>query len=386
MFRPLRHHSASIINRTATCERRVRRAVARADVLATGVTLMLLALVLVPAAGRLRGLVRSATCTDLLGQLGMANQMYANDNADWLPGYNTSGYAVRQYSVGGSAADLADPTLPVQSFDWMTPLAPYTPAVSTPLPANRAARMLALWQALRCPEQKATSIPYAAPGVVDSADFYALEFPACSYLAPASFGFAGDDFSAVPIGPMARIPVVSVTYGLAWSNDYDLPATYLPKLSNVGTAADKVFVADGTRYVSLGGPNGSPIIDHDINPFTSFFGAFTSAGAWSSLSTAYGVAPGSQTCDGGTVANGSASDGANLGYTYRHAGAAALSPEPVNSAATNPGTINAVFFDGSVRNFSDCDSRNLTYWYPSGTTITNASQGMTAAVNGEIVP
>ena len=158
---------------------------------------------------------------------------------------------------------------------------------------------------------------------------------------------------------------------------------YTSGITHVGPPSRKIFVADGTRYVAPGG-----IVDIDVAPDPSFFGAFTSPGAWSSRSTAYGVETGSQTWGDHSVAYGSASEGQNLRYSYRH-----VRPEEAvqpnrdpRTAQDNTGGINAAFFDGHVERLYDRESREISLWYPTGSIVQYPDYGMTDVPAGYVIP
>jgi len=137
---------------------------------------------------------------------------------------------------------------------------------------------------------------------------------------------------------------------------------YRSRISMVGPPSRKVAVADGTRYFD------GEQVDFDPSPDPTFFGAFTSNGAWWSGGTAYGVKAGTTNWTGQTVGAGSPANGENLILSYRHGCVAGQAPTNVHD---NKGSINALFFDGHVARLTDRQSRDPELWYPTGATFTN---------------
>ncbi len=382
-----------------SCRGRRRRALTRAEL---GLTLgmLLLMVTLLPAAMRAtRARVMAATCATILQRFGIGLQMYALDNDDYIPGVNTSGVAVsvKLFSWHADPNELNESNLPVQTYDWMTPLAMYDAEV-TPLPEIRAERWYALWTNYRCPQNPWMSVPYITGSLPDrNALIHQNPWPACSYLMPAYFGLWGDDYAGEELATMEWIPQ-SVTPKRALDNwNVSSPSDYRSRLDQVGPAGRKVFIADGTRFVV--DPGG--FIDHDCDPFSAVFGAFTAMGAWWAGTTAYGVAEGSCNWDGTLITYGSPSDGWNLQYSYRHIlktipgpkppltavhGATPGSDEPPSTAQDNSGGIRTLMFDGHVELLTDRQSREIELWYPSGSVLENASNGMLDYPNGYIVP
>ena len=70
------------------------------------------------------------------------------------------------------------------------------------------------------------------------------------------------------------------------------------------------------------------------------------------------------------------SGGQNLAWSYRHGGSGGASAS-ANDVRSNAGEINALFFDGHVARLDDRASREIEYWYPSGTTVVNLGDGLT---------
>ena len=347
------------------------------------------------------------SCQARLQGFGAGLQVYTNASQDFIPGVNTSGLATR--AKNGVSGALNPHSIPVQSLDWMTPLLQDDPG----LPDNRAARFNYLYSHYQCPEQThgATLNAAGLNASPDKTDFLAYSsWPAASYLMPICFSNWGDNFRNTTLGFYEANPAVRITAQTIPTNWEVSNLDYQAHVDQVGPPASKVFVADGTRYVFMAG-----MIDINVDPvpITNPPGAFGSFGAWWCQSTEYGVKGGSRNWDNLLLGQGSPSLGLNLPISYRHVqiasglnvsaapgrhfeGADAGEPQQTPGASSgpqtdgtaqgNPGLINALFFDGHVAQLTDRQSREISLWYPTGSTVQLSSQGMTNVPNGTIIP
>ncbi len=333
--------------------------------------------ILLPSLKCAREQARAAVCGTMLKGLGNGLMTYASEFNDWIPGVNTSGVAVRALSGAPGAADkLRRPHVPAQSWDWMTPILRY----DTDLGDTRAKRFKMLINRYQCPSQKNIPSILYPPGLnasPDKSDFELTGWSALSYLMPVYFQYWGQRDKGRPLGVLegSGFPVLSLAADTDW--EVEVPS-YESRIDRVGSAARKVAAADGTRYL----PD-SKLLDHDVNPQAQTFGSFTAGGAWWAGDTAYGVAQSSKNWDGQSVGAGSPSNGENLGLSYRH-GCDRKSSE--GGCQSNPGSINALHFDGSVRRYNDRASREIHLWYPAGGIVKAANEGMTKANNNDVIP
>lgn len=391
-----------------------RRALTMVDVAVAAAAVAVVALLMLPVLRVARGEARTVTCTTQLQSFGQLMAVFAAENEDWLPGVNTTGVALRElaFLMSSDPNVLADPNLPVTSSDWMTPLL----RQSEVLPARRAQKWGYLWTQYRCPAQDESSIVYQGSAPPDKDEFVAMSpWPACSYLMPAAFQYWGSNPNH-PFGPEIGRKIIPELppeawpriYATQWPHQWEVktPASFSPKLTAVGPADRKIFVADGTRYMDA-----DLMVVHDISPVPSYFGAFSSAGGWYSAGSAYGVASGSENWDGDIVSDGSRSGGHNLGLSYRHFRAdprparATFAPfaaiegplaaldtlefnwvPPQTHAKGNVGAINAAFFDGHVGRMRDQASRSPQLWYPTGSVVNYDTDTMTTLPVGTVIP
>jgi prepilin-type processing-associated H-X9-DG protein len=349
---------------------------------AIGVIVTMLAIVC-PALSHARVGGRTVVCENILHNFGIGMLVYSNDNLDFIPGVNTSGVATRA-KVGTDALNARD--VPVQSWDWLTPLLQDDPA----LPEGRAERFNYVYSEYRCPLQARPAISM---------------WPACSYLMPAYFSFWGQAHRNEVVGHYEANPALTIRASVPSASWPVTNATFNSHIEQVGPAARKIFVADGTRYVNQGG-----LIDVDTSPDPAYFGAFADLGGWEPLCNAYGEKAGSRNWDGDSISTGSASGGLNLPLSYRHPapppsvapsarppvhyqavhlpglGDQDLHPIPVGAAQDNPGCINAVYFDGHVERLTDRWSRDIDRWYPTGSVVSGFPIGMTTVTQGYVIP
>ncbi len=340
--------------------------------------------ILLPSLSGAREQARAVKCGAHLRQFGNGLGIYVNENNDWIPGHNTSGAAVRALKLMMTEVNLAPYRLPVQSFDWMTPV--LAPLHS--LPNNRAERFKFLFDEYRCPSQRYTSVPF--PDGFDGPDWNTIleqvPWPAASYAMPAMFQYVGQNNRNRAICPVqlpSGYPAQLQVKTQAGADFFSVHVkNYMPRMNQVGPAARKIMAADATRYL----PEDDQPLDHDPSVIPQYFGAFTTSGGWWSGSTAFGVAASTPTWSDHNVTEASPSAGANLPLTYRHGNQqGSLS----GSARDNRGTINAVFFDGHVSRMSDRESREAHLWYPTGAVVADDAvdgEKMTWLPNGHPIP
>ncbi len=314
----------------------------------------LLISILLPSLSAAREHAKASACGVLMRGAATLVAVYGNDNKDYIPGMNTSGVALR--ALQGSPPDTWHKgKLPVQPQDWISPII----RADTQMPDKRADRFQLITQYYSCPSQRAVeSILFGAPA--DIADFQAKgSWDALSYLMPVHFQYWGQENKNIELANVIAAPNLKVR-SLAAPNNWEVIVdNYVSKIGLVGPPAKKVVAADGTRYLTSDGT-----LDHDIGILPTYFGSFTSSGAWWSGSTEYGVRGGSKNWDESNVTEASPSSGQNINLSYRH-----VRKNTATTVQSNKGTMNAVFFDGHVERLNDRASRNIELWYPRGARI-----------------
>jgi len=345
----------------------------------------LLISILLPSLTCAREKARAGKCGVQLRSFGTGLATYFTENNDWIPGVNTSGVAAHVAGEGSDVGALRSPATPVQNYDWMSPSLRY----ETELGHNRAERFQTLINEYQCPSQEGLKIDFLwPPGVSNSADRADFTddivdtYSPLSYLMPAHFQWWGRGFGDPDEGngtiiargrtsegrPITVYAKVTPGYFAAYH-----PGRYQSRRDKLGPPARKIAAADGMRYLTE-----NDEIDFDITPHADLFGAFCSNGAWWGGSQAYGVKSGTLNWDGSLVNHDPiypAAEGRNMVWSYRHG--CANRGRITEGVRDNGGEINALFFDGHVARLDDRASRNIEYWYPTGTVVQSANEGLT---------
>jgi prepilin-type N-terminal cleavage/methylation domain-containing protein len=297
-----------------------RRAFTLVELLVVISVLALLLSILLPSLSGGRAEAMKAVCSQNLHQIVVAMNTYGTEFEEWLPSPQTTGLARDQNF------DDEDPSA-VVVWDSFTPLMPMMGFPT--LPTERQKRfMLSLEKPFACPANRQQSILWETGG--GTVGFPSL-FPAQSYGVPMSFGFAGADHAF----PRAKFPFVWVG-DRTFQKGVTLPESYVPRLSQVGSPARKIFMADALRYRRSTG-----IIDTHVHP--NGRGVYTSETAWHKASREYSPS----------------NDGQAWQYSYRHGIGLNAEQRSIESA----------FFDGHVENLKEPASRMADYWYPKFTQL-----------------
>jgi len=293
-----------------------------------------------PVVMGVRAEARSAVCMAQERTLHLGMTQYTLSNRRRLPGVNDTGLRYMGSAANHEAmTGHTTPTTPVSTFDWVSPCL----GDELGLSPNRAERTAQIFEWLACPEaDHVCDALYEQPYPPDDReDFRAIQeegrFRQISYLSPAAFHLRGPGWRATQY----------VTY--RWRGPVVPPERYTPRLDEVGNPSAKIWVADGTRYLTLGG-----VLDFDVNPVPQFFGSFLTSGPIYEASTAYGRRPNRPQFSAETPR---AVHEDNWTLSFRHAGG-----------------INAVYFDGSARAVSREESyTDAAPWYPRGSVFTGHS-------------
>ena len=321
-------------------EHTIRRGVTLVELLVVLAALATLLGILAPALSSARSSAREAGCAAMQNQLFLSVIAWSMEHDDELPGVNTSGHVhgdifAQQNLLGNTRASS-----PTTSFDWMSPAL----GAAADLSPNRAERTAQLFDRFACPE--ARHVNDALWGwAPDIGDFQTIHeqrgFTQISYLSPAAFHL---------YGPRGGGPIRGLHYG--WQGPVVTPVGYQPRLEKIGKQpAQKIFLADGTRYVG-----GTGLLDFDVSVAPDYFSSFTSSGPIYVASTAYGVSRylASAAERGGRPAIDAGAPQHNRDLSYRHRGAM--------------GTLR---FDGSFLMLTERESKaSAVPWYPSGSEFT----------------
>jgi prepilin-type N-terminal cleavage/methylation domain-containing protein/prepilin-type processing-associated H-X9-DG protein len=341
----------------------------------------LLISILLPSLSCARNSAKATKCGALLRSLSTALTTYATENKDWIPGRNTTGVGFfMEIANGNPAAGLRNSKTAVQTYDWITSLLRYE---TSDLGNNRAERFQILVNRYQCPANAASRIDelYDVGLAVsqDRDDFRAInDWSPLSYLMPAAFQIWGQsDAGLILARAQSGVQFAAKTYPNFWEVTAE---NYRSRLDQVGNQADKIAIVDGNRFLT-----GDGVLDFDVNPNPDWFGSFTASSGWWAGSHEFGVRTPCQNWDGQTVSGGGFPEhsGRNLALTYRHGCSTGAVPQ---LAQDNKGSVNAAYFDGHVARLGDRASREIRQWYPRGSVVRKANEGMTHAENGDVVP
>jgi prepilin-type N-terminal cleavage/methylation domain-containing protein/prepilin-type processing-associated H-X9-DG protein len=311
----------------------------------------LLISILMPALSRARRAANTVACGANIRSILQAMQMYVAENAGFIPGSpNTSARHLVQGPTGSAfQAPFSETNCPdiSQIWDWQAPLARYMGIKFNEGPgaAERAERMMGLFaeRAFRCPEYEALAEPFGA-----SAPFVAAMHPC---------------YATGMVFLMVNQPTTGGSGGRMQAfREWNPPPGYVPKVTKVGDAARKIFIADGARFITPG-PSG-PTYTATVNTQSTQGGAYASGGAWNKVDRAWDrtVAPG----NGATMPASGVQDPRI--YSFRHGGN--VKPGgPADSYKLNVG-----FYDGHVELLGDLQAANPSLWLPKGTALQAGQQ------------
>ena len=129
-----------------------------------------------------------------------------------------------------------------------------------------------------------------------------------------------------------------------------MPATYSPKLDDVGSVSGKVYAMDGARYINPSGGNA----DLSLN----FFEHQVVGGNFMEQGPAVGHTHGpfNFTDNRGQPLSTGPGAGWAERFGYRHSGG-----------------INTVFFDGHGESMKPTEAVAVDFWWPTGTVISRTS-------------
>ena len=331
-----------------------RRGFTLIELLVVIAIIALLISLLLPSLGKAREAARNLVCKSMIRSLGQSQVSYGGDNKEYYAGYHSSGEAADMVNGANLLFDTT-PSTPTSIFDWISPCMGDYAGLSV----NRARRTLEIFNKFGCPSARKINDRLYPPGGGGTADFVqfnavqqSLVYKQISYLSPSNFHFAS-------VRSGARVmtnPAGTTMYMRAnFDNPVRISDTFIPRFDRVGTQlSNKVLAMDGCRYW-VNDEGAIRYLDFDINPAPGSrptsstaqgspgFGSFTDSGPIFNESTAFGRF-------GAQRPN----DPTNRLLSYRHSL-----------------TMNACFFDGSVRTVTQDESyRRIEYWYPSGGTFT----------------
>ena len=212
--------------------------------------------ILLPSLKGARDAARTVVCQSALRQLATGGLTYCTDWKEYIAGVNTSGYEGQR--VGG-ATYVGDrtPTTPTTSWDWISP----TIGDSAGLSPNRAERTKQIFERFGCPAVSVSNTTlYEQTSAPDRSDFEGIlrtrGYRSISFLAPGSFHRYPNQAAARSYNKDGFDPNYS---SANQQNPVAVNPGYIPRLDLIGAqASNKVFAADGTRYLEFDGSSARP--------------------------------------------------------------------------------------------------------------------------------
>ncbi len=304
--------------------------------------------ILLPAASTAYRQAATTVCAAKQRQIVTGMLAWSAANKDQIPGINTSGFQISNMTDTAEALRLSSERAdaPTQTLDWISP------SLGEQLPYGRTERLFSILSTYRCPSQR-DQVPVwtgsTDAGTTDAVNLLnrGEERPyATSYLMPIVWQLYGVSEN-VSTGGLGSLTVVRWGYTGAYRGTASPPTSYSPLMHRVGEPMRKAAFADGFRFFDQTLNVADVDCRININPTTSSpgaLGAFASSGPIFSRERSYGSRLDTTK--------------RNVRLSYRH-----------------DGRMNAAFFDGHVETLSEKQSRNPSYWYPSGSRLgSNASE------------
>lgn len=317
---------------------RSQRAFTLIELLVVIAIIALLVGILLPALGAARDVARQLVCKNNTRSASIGQLQYSLDNKEWFAGPNTTGIEGR---ITGGSVYLGDksPGTPVSTHDWISP----TLGEGAGFSPNRAQRTRQIFETYGCPAATVTNDTFFG-SAADSADFnnerarIGRNFRQSSFLSPSAFFYINDSSN-----PNRRIVVNGTPVDLYFGFDspVKVPNSYRPRAELLGVQPHtKVMIADGTRYYD------PPVLDFDISPVPSIFGAFLDSGPIFQNSTPYG--------------RGHVGAPINAALSYRH--------------GKRKDTMSVTYWDGHVGQMTKTQSyTDAAPWYPGGSIFNGTS-------------
>ena len=324
----------------------------------------LLIAILLPSLSKARDQAKTVVCATRIKGLLAAMSVYATDNKDYIAGSpNTSGSVLFGAHTNDEAGMMERWRWnPIQVWDWGGGLAASMGIkFSTKTHEQRyldAVRM----KVFKCPSNKVLCMPYE-----NGLNYGAQPMPSYNtsrnYMWPGKPSLLADQFAGDLYWSKGQSGDDAGGVGFLWGwrvvggTQRREPSTwaeaskpsYLPRVDQIGSPAEKVFMADGGRYVK---ESNDP--QYDARPWAGYGGAFCDVGPYSYWSRAWNREAGLP----GEVAGPEDLRDARI-YSYRHG-----KKEPYLRVGNY--RMNVGFFDNHVETMNDIKSANPHFWLPRG--------------------
>lgn len=306
------------IDARRNCKAPARNAFTLVELLVVIGIIALLISILLPALTKARRAANTVVCASNLRQIATCMIMYSQENKGAILGNAwTSGAFLKASSGFG---DNFCPQV-CQTWDWTAPVAKIMGATFNEegTLADRTDRFnfLCTYPPFQCPENDIIVAAYSGSPVKVTTKM--LSYNTASMF---QYGFGSGD-------------------GAKFQSFIDT-GTYRPKITQVGSASEKIFMSDGARWTN--GDTAAP--DYNLgwdNSGTSPGGHYADYGPWSAFTRSF-------------LRN------KPIVYAMRHG-------SRVPGASLGTYRFNAVFFDGHVETLDGSTGMNPKLWMPKGTNL-----------------
>lgn len=323
----------------------------------------LLISILLPQLAAARRIARRVYCNTNIRSTLQAMQNYATSNDDAAAGSpNTSGVYLKVLALRspGSISTFSFPGPATSPWDFMGPLARENgmeDVMTESLP--RRYDIIRRIKSFQCAENNILAGPYSSLPASQFSTGPMIAMNTCRtfmYLGDATRITVPQSEPLPPLVSVANTPQFDVLPS-GW--DENIPKNYTPRLSMVGDASIKCYVADGSRYSTV---NIQP--DYDIGLASSYGSAFSDSGPYSVFSRSWDRSAASGNVFAGQACTSPGWVDARI-YGYRHSTAVT----PGCSAPGNAYMGNFGFFDGHADSIGDLNSSNPAMWIPARSTL-----------------
>ena len=308
----------------------------------------LLISMLLPALNKARRAAKTVQCSANIRSILQGMQIYAAQNNGSIPGspHTSSRFIYNDLNTATQNPAFSNTNCPsvISISDWASPIAKvmglrFEEGASG---AERAARYEYLRDAppFLCPENEVLAPPFGTPTFTIGR--------MVSYNTSLHFLLTRNNTRSNSGGAISRT---------ICRLDWNVPESYNVKVSKVGDASRKIYIADGGKFSN---PNTVP--DASLSYTTSLGGIFSDQGAPFRFTNSWnrGLAPRNTPQPAGTRES-------RL-FAFRHGA-------NTYKGAADTFRLNVGFFDGHVETMGDLEASDWRMWVPKGTEVAvNATQ------------
>ena len=305
----------------------------------------LLISILLPTLGRARKAANTVKCAANIRSILQGMTIYASQNNGSIPGsaWTTGRFIYTDPNTATLSPGINNANCPsiIQIWDWASPIArvmgiKFDEGASQEARASRY-RQWRDYPGFVCPDNEFLSPQFLTalpPNMVPTGRLISYN-TAMGFLLMRNNGNHGANAQGRTVARLDQNP----------------PSSYNIKVSKVGSASRKIYIADGARFSNTEeGP------DADLSTSPQNGGAFSDQGAGMRFS---------QSWDRGLAAGNTPREAPNRDariFAYRHG-------QTIQRGRGDTFRFNAGFFDGHVETLGDLQGADPSLWFPKGTQL-----------------